>query len=129
MAAFERCIQHHRGLSRCAGGSLDLGRRDVEFNGVEDDFRGWMMDREGDGFLSYKASGGQVRLQSQIVANRDHMSRKPVWIERAWSRGLIHILTFRSFGGYLHEGTVEARAEERCKRNGQEESDMLNEGL
>ena len=73
------------------------GRCDVEFNGVEDDFRGWLMDREGDGFLSGKACGGQVRFQSQIVANRDHMSWKPIWIECAWRRVLIHILTFRSF--------------------------------
>ena len=87
------------------------------------------MDREGDGFLSGKACGSQVRLQSQIVANRDHMSWKPIWIEGARRRGLVHIFTFRSFGSRLCEGTVEARAEERCKWNGKEESDMLSEGL
>jgi len=87
------------------------------------------MDREGDGFLSNKVCGGQVRLQSQIVANRDHVPWKPVWIECAWRRVLIHILTFWSFGKRLRDGAVEARAEERCKWNGNEESDMLTESL
>ena len=87
------------------------------------------MDREGDGFLAGKVCGSQVRLQSQIVANGDHMPWKPIWIEGAWRRGLVHILTFRSFGRRLHVGTVEARAEERRKWNGKEKSDMVNEGL
>ena len=59
------------------------------------------MDREGDGLLSSKVCGRQVRLQSQVVANRDHMSWKPIWIECAWRRVLVHILTFRLFGRAL----------------------------
>ncbi len=63
------------------------------------------MDRKGDGLLSGKACGNQIRLQSQIVTNRDYVSRKPVRIKCARRRVLVHILTFRLFGSCLCEGT------------------------
>ena len=55
------------------------------------------MNRESDGFLAGKFCGSQVRLQSQIVANWDDMSRKPIGIE--WCRE-------KSPGSYPHLSVV-----------------------